>query len=489
MKRRVVVIGAGIAGLTAAAQLAHRGYDVHVVEKQAIPGGRAAQAQWEGFRFDLGPTLLFMLDVYRTAFASWGGDFDREVPTIRLRPNYTLHYPDGKSLVITSLLSETMASLDALAPGSSRGFLRYFAEAAESYEISRREFVGRRIPSFASFFTPNKLHALWKTGALARLATRAKQAFGDDRVAGVFSFQSMYLGMSPFDAPLLYRLLLFTELGEGIHYPIGGIGALARALHRAVIENGGAIHYATEVTGIEREGQRVVAVQTSSGRVEADLIVANADLPYVYGTLLGETQDRSLRMRHTPSALLLYLALDRRYDDLLHHEFLMPSDLQRTCDDIFRRGRIPDDPAIYLCAPGASDASMAPPGCEALYVLVPSPSLDSPMDWPAQTPAVIDRILRTIEERRLPGLRQRIRFMNHRTPVHFHDELNLNLGAAFGLSHDLLQIGPMRPDNRHARYRNLYFAGASTRPATGVPLVSMSAMQTVERILEEMPVA
>ncbi len=188
MKRRVVVIGAGIAGLTAAAQLAHRGYDVHVVEKQAIPGGRAAQAQWEGFRFDLGPTLLFMLDVYRTAFASWGGDFDREVPTIRLRPNYTLHYPDGKSLVITSLLSETMASLDALAPGSSRGFLRYFAEAAESYEISRREFVGRRIPSFASFFTPNKLHALWKTGALARLATRAKQAFGDDRVAGVFLF-------------------------------------------------------------------------------------------------------------------------------------------------------------------------------------------------------------------------------------------------------------------------------------------------------------
>ena len=487
MNRRVVVIGAGIAGLTAAAQLAHRGYDVQVFEKQAIPGGRAAQAQWDGFRFDLGPTLLFMLDVYRTAFASWGGDFDLEVPTLRLRPNYTLHYPDGKSLVISSLLSETMASLEALAPGSSRGFLRYFAEAAESYEVSRREFVGQRIPSFASFFTPKKLHALWKTGALATLATRAKQAFGDDRVAGVFSFQSMYLGMSPFDAPLLYRLLLFTELGEGIHYPIGGIGALSRALHRAVIANGGAIHYETEMTGIERDAQRVVAVQTSAGRVEADLIVANADLPYVYGALLGETQDRSLRMRHTPSALLVYLALDRRYEDLLHHEFLMPSDLRSTCDDIFKRGRLPDDPAIYLCAPGASDASMAPPGCEALYVLVPSPSLDSTMDWPAQTPALIDRILATIEQRRLPGLRQRIRFMKHRTPVHFHDELNLNLGAAFGLSHDLLQIGPMRPDNRHARYRNLYFAGASTRPATGVPLVTMSAMQTVERILEEMP--
>lgn len=487
MRRRVAVIGAGIAGLTAAAQLAHAGYDVNIFEMQAMPGGRAAQAEWDGFRFDLGPTLLFMLDVYRTAFAQWGGDFDAEVPTMRLRPNYLLHYPDGKSLTITSLLSETLDSLERLAPGSSRGFMRYFAEAAESYEISRREFVGERIRSFGSFLTPSKLLGLIQTGALRTLAKRASQAFGDDRVAGVFSFQSMYLGMSPYDAPLLYRLLLFTELGEGIYYPLGGIGALARALERAVRSNGGHIHYATEVTGIERDGNRVVALTTNSRRYETDLVVANADLPYVYGTLLDEPKHRSLRMRHTPSALLLYIALDRRYEDLMHHEFLMPMDLRKVCGDIFTRRIVPEDPAIYLCAPGASDPSMAPPGCEALYVLVPAPSLDSTIDWPRETPALIERILTVIEERRLPGLRQRIRFMHHRTPVEFHDALNLNRGAAFGLSHDVMQIGPMRPDSRHAYYRNLYFTGASTRPATGVPLVTMSAMQTVERILEEMP--
>ena len=213
----------------------------------------------------------------------------------------------------------------------------------------------------------------------------------------------------------------------------------------------------------------------------------NADLPYVYGTLLGETKHRSLSMRHTPSALLIYAALDRRYDDLLHHEFLMPTDLKGTCEDIFDRGAIPGDPAIYLCAPTVTDPSMAPPGGEALYVLVPAPNLSGVTDWARQTDEVADRILRIIEERRLPGLRERIRFMKTRTPLEFRDELNLNMGAAFGLSHDVLQIGPMRPDNRHARIKNCYFAGASTRPATGVPLVTMSAMQTAERILEEMP--
>ena len=135
-QRQAVVVGAGVAGLVTAAQLAHRGYGVTVLEKQSMPGGRAAQATWDGFTFDLGPTLLFMLDVYRTAFASWGGDFDAEVPTVRLRPNYRLHYPDGSSLLISSLLSETLASLERMSPGSSRGFLEYFAEAAEAYEVS-----------------------------------------------------------------------------------------------------------------------------------------------------------------------------------------------------------------------------------------------------------------------------------------------------------------------------------------------------------------
>ncbi|HET9029571.1 MAG TPA: phytoene desaturase family protein [Candidatus Aquilonibacter sp.] len=487
MQRRATVIGAGISGLTLASLLAHRGYAVTVLEQSDRPGGRAAQAIWDGFTFDLGPTLLFMLDVYREAFARWGADFDRLVPTVRLRPNYRLHWPDGAALTVSPVLSETIASLETLAPGSSKNLLAYLASAARAYELSRKEFVGERIRSFAHFLTPRKIAGLFAAGAFSRLGAAAKAAFGSERVANAFSFQSMYLGMSPYDSPLLYRLLLFTELGEGIHFPIGGIGSLARALERSAIDLGVAIHYGEAATAFERDARRVTAVRTASGRYACDLVACSADLPYVYETLLGETRHRSLRMAQTPSALLIYLGLDRGYGDLLHHEFLMPSSLRDTCDDIFARGAVPRDPAIYLCAPATTDPSMAPPGGEALYVLVPSPNLRGSTDWRSQTPALAQRILETIERRRLPGLRSRIRFMRTRTPLDFRHELNLNDGAAFGLSHDVLQIGPLRPDNRHKRLKNLFFTGASTRPATGLPLVTLSAMQTADRIFEEIP--
>ena len=481
------MVGAGVAGLTAAALLAHHGYDVTVVEKTSGPGGRAAQTTWDGFTFDLGPTLLFMLDVYRTAFAAWGGDFDREVPTVRLRPNYRLHFPSGKTLTVSPVLAETIESLEALAPGASRGLLRYFAGAAKAYELSRREFVGTRIKHATEFFTLAKLRALARAGAFRSLGRTAQRAFAEPHAANAFSFQSMYLGMSPFESPELYRLLLFTELGEGIFFPLGGIGALPRALERAAIANGATIRYDTAVTVLERDGTGVRRVRMGDETLEADVVILNADLPYAYGTLLDEPNHRSRRMDVTPSALLIYAALDRRYPDLMHHEFLMPERLKETCRDIFARGVIPSDPAIYLAAPSATDPSMAPPGCEALYLLVPVPNLTGSADW-TRTHEIAESILETVERRRLPGLRSRIRFYKTRSPRDFFHELNLHHGAAFGLSHNLLQIGPMRPDNRHATYRNVYFAGASTRPATGLPLVTMGAMQTVERILEEQPV-
>ncbi|GAC1658787.1 MAG: NAD(P)/FAD-dependent oxidoreductase [Vulcanimicrobiaceae bacterium] len=482
-----MVVGAGVAGLASAALLASKGYQVTLLEKGATPGGRAAQATWDGFTFDLGPTLLFMCDVYRELFAALGEDFDREVPTIRLSPNYRLNYPDGRTLTISPVLSETISSLERFSPGSSAGFLAYLAQAARAYELSRRDFVGKRVRSFSQFLSPRNVVSLVKAGAFRKLAASAGRAFLSEEIAGAFSFQSMYLGMSPYDSPELYCLLLFTELGEGIHFPLGGIGALPRALDRVATRAGAKLVYNSEVTALARNGSNVTAVRTDDATYEADIVVLTADLPYVYERLLEEPRHRSIRMRYTPSALLLYVALEERYPDLLHHEFLMPADLRSTCSDIFEQGVFPRDPAIYLAAPTVNDASMAPPGKEALYILVPAPNLDAQFDWSARTPELIESVLDRVEARRLPGLRSRIRFLRSRTPVDFASTLNLQRGAAFGLSHDLLQIGPMRPDTRHRRYRNCFFAGASTRPATGLPLVTMSAQQTVERICEEIP--
>ncbi len=480
-----MIVGAGVSGLATAALLAHRGYRVTVLEKGAVPGGRAAQWSRDGFTFDLGPTLLFMPDVYRALFATWGGDFDAEVALLRPALNERLHFVDGRTLEISPGLPETIASLERFAPGAGAGLLRYLAGAAGAYELARAEFVGTRIRHWSAFVTPRKLAALVRSGAFANLQRVAARAFGP--AAAALSFQSMYLGMSPYASPALYRLLFFTELGEGVFFPRGGIGAFVRALERAARANGAEIRYDTEVRALERDGARVTAAVTDDARYPCDAAVVSADLPYAYAALLGEPRHRSLRMRRTPSALLLYAALERRYDDQAHHEFLMPADLRATCADIFQHRIFPRDPAIYLASPTATDPSMAPPGADALYVLVPTPDCDGAIDWERDAPALTESILERIERRRLPGLRGRIRWLERRTPLDFARILNLAGGSAFGLSHDVLQIGPLRPDNRHARYRNCYFAGASTRPATGLPLVTLGAMQTAERIAEEIP--
>ncbi len=486
-RKRAIVIGAGIGGLTAAALLGSRGYDIKVLEKSDRPGGRAAQAAWQGHTFDLGPTLLFMLDVYRAAFSAWGADFDREVPTIRLRPNYRLNFPNGDILTVSSVLSETMRSLEEISPGSSRGLLPYLAGAAKSFELSLEHFIGRPVKKATQFLAPRVVRALIDAGAFRSLGKAAARAFANPGLANAFSFQSMYLGMSPFQSPDLYRLLVFAELGQGIYYPRGGIGALCRALERAAVANGASVQYNTDVTSIDLGADRAWGVRVGQEFYSADVVVVNADLAYAYAHLLCERRHRSGRMRSTPSALLIYAALTERYPDLAHHEFLMPQDLKSTCDDIFHLGVVPRDPAVYLAAPSASDPSVAPAGGESLYVLVPVPNLRKFSGW-HRTEEIVERILSTVERRRLPGLRSRLRFYKTRTPLEFERNLHLHDGAAFGLSHDVFQIGPLRPDNRHRRYRNVYFVGASTRPATGLPMVTLGAMQTAERILEEHPV-
>jgi phytoene desaturase len=485
--RKAVVVGAGVAGLTAAALLARSGYETTVIERGDGPGGRAGRLERDGFHFDLGPTLLFMPDVFRAAFAACGADFDRAVPLRRLSPNYRLQFVDGRALTIGPSLPETIEALERFEPGSSAGLLNYLSGCAAAYDLSRRHLVGKRLRGFRDVLTPRGIRALFGAGAFRSLRRTASRAFRSSTVAAALSFQTMYLGMSPFASPELYRLLFFTEMGEGIFFPRGGIYSLIRALERLARDNGATIRYQNPATNVRVVDGRARAVVVGDEAVACDVALLTADLPYAYAELLGEPSHRSTRMRHTPSALLLYAALERAYDDAVHHEFLMPADLRSTCDDIFGRGTFPRDAAIYLASPGKTDASMAPAGKESLYVLVPVANLEGSTDWAAQSGELSEHVLQTIERRRFPGLHERIRWMHVRTPRNFLHELNCSRGSAFGLSHDLLQIGPLRPDNRHRRLRNVFFAGASTRPATGLPLVTLSAMQTVERIREEIP--
>jgi phytoene desaturase len=303
----------------------------------------------------------------------------------------------------------------------------------------------------------------------------------------------MYLGISPLDAPAIYALLPYTELIEGIWYPEGGVYRLIEAMLRVAEELGVEVRTSAKAVGLRFDGDRVTGVILAGGEVVgADVVVANADLPGAYHRFVPEhcrpdfTDRRLRRMRYTASAYMLYLGVDRVYDQLRHHNVFFSADFRGNFDAIFRTHRLPSEPSLYIAAPGRTDPTVAPRGHDALMVLVPVPHLTrNGIDWQRDEPAFRARVYDQLERLGLTDLRRHVRFERRATPLDWRDTYGLTRGSAFGLGHDFLQVGYFRPGNRAKTLRNLYFVGASTVPGTGVPMVMIGSRLVTERILRE----
>jgi phytoene desaturase len=488
--RHVVVVGAGLGGLAAAIRLRHRGFRVTVLERHPHPGGRCGLWESEGFRFDTGPTLLLMVDYLRALFAEVGRPLERYLELRQLDPNYRVHYADGSTLDVTSRLNAVLEGLERIEPGVGPRFLRFLAEAAHIYRIGLDGFVDRNVHRRGDFFNLKNAGLLLRARAMERLQRMVRRYFRTEKLQHTFSFQSLYLGLSPFDSPAIYSLLPYTEVAGGLYFPMGGMHAMPRALARLAEEMGVRIEYGRDVRALERAAGRVSAVALADGsRLAADLVLANADLPYVYETLLGEKYPRIDRLDFSCSAFLMYLGVNRRYPELTHHALVVPRDLRATCDAIFS-GRMPDDPAYYICNPSKTDPSLAPPGCENIYVLVPVPSQlpGREIDWSAAGPRLAAMMLERLERFGLADLRRHIVTRRTFTPADFTLDFSATRGEAFGLAHGIDQVGYFRPHNRHPVLENLYFVGQSTHPGCGIPMVLISSRLVVERIAEEQAV-
>src|SRR5215212_4300300 len=479
-------------GLAAAIRLRVMGFEVEVFEKNEQPGGRIGRLSEGGFTFDTGPTLLLMTDVYRDLFAFAGRNLDEEVDLIPLDPNYRVHFGDGDSISVSSSLPALIPELERIEPGVTPRFYRFMEDSCYKYRLGRKEFVERDFEKAGDFFGVRNLRLLLKTKALSNYYRSVSRYFKTEKLRQTFSFQTMYLGLSPFKAPAVYALLPYTELAEdGLHYPREGMYELVEAMSRLALELGVKINLNSPVEEIVADEDGVRGLRVNGLKIGADTVLVNADLPYAYRKLLPSSAGGDFRWRlrkrekllYTASAFMLYLGLHRKLDHMLHHNVYLSARYKENFEQIFDERRLPEDPSFYTNVPSRTNQDAAPEGMEALYVRVPTPHLSENVDWSREGAPFKELVYDLLEKKAgIKDIRQHVVYEKIKTPLDWLVDYNLEEGAAFGIGHGIFQVGYFRPPMNSKTFRNVYFVGASTRPGTGVPLVTIGANLAADRI-------
>jgi phytoene desaturase (3,4-didehydrolycopene-forming) len=489
-KHTALVIGAGLGGIAAAARMAKLGWQVTVVEKNPIPGGRCGQIVCDGHRFDTGPTLFLMPEVFEETYAALGEKMDEWLDLHRVDPTYRIRFGDGLQMDLTADINKMQDQLEKIEPGSFRGFLRYLTEGNLHYKISLEKFVGRNFRSLFEYFSPGNLPLLFQLKALVKHYDNIGRYFKDPHLKAAFTFQNMYLGLSPYDAPATYSLLQYTELADGVWFPKGGLYQVITTMVEIARSLGVQFRFSAPVKQIDVSGSRATGATLESGeRLQADIVIANADLPYVYKSLLPQngTPVSFDNKKYTCSSITFYWGTKKPYPQLGMHNVFLAGDYKASFDRIFNDYTLPDEPSFYVHAPSRVDPAAAPQGKDTLMVLVPVGHLKE--NGADNVDELVQRARRTVlaklKEIGVEDLEENIEYETVYSQKEWQQMYNLDKGSAFGLSHNFWQVGYLRPQNRHKRYKNLYFSGASTHPGTGLPIVLLSARLVTERIMEE----
>lgn len=495
----VVVIGAGVGGIAAAAHLAKRGMHVTVVEKNSRPGGRCNRLTRDGHHFDTGPTLFVMPLLYEAEFAALGASLRDTLDLQRVDPTYHLVFDDGSGLALTSDAKAMREGLESIEPDSFDGFLRYMEEGHRHYDLAVERLVNRDFRAASDFLTLNNLPLLFQIKPLVQHYRNMSSYFGNPRLKAAFTFQDVYMGLSPFEAPATFSMMPYTELAHGVWYPRGGMYQVVEALMVIARQAGVEFLFNSAVERIDvsagrpplQNGSKTHGVILQDGyRINADAILANADLPYVYKDLLPEEEpaDRLNRKRFSCSVISFFWGVKKRYEALPPHTLFLADDYRENFDSIIRDLTLPRNPSLYVHAPARLDPSMAPPNEDTLIAIVPVGHIsgNGDQDWTSLRDQARREVLRRLALLGITDLQEHIKFEVNYTPLSWRKRYNLMKGSTHGLCHNLTQLGYFRPRNRHARYHNLYFAGASTHPGTGVPTALVSARLAAQRMMEEL---
>lgn len=477
---RAVVIGSGFGGLAAAVRLGARGYHVLVLEALDAPGGRAYTYHVDGFTFDAGPTIITAPYLLEELWELAGRRLADDVDIRGIDPFYKIRFDDGDVLSYSGDVDKTRAEIARISPEDVGNFDRYLEKSSEIFEVAFKELADHPFHDMGSLVTA--LPDLVRLGGFKSVHQMVSEYIKHPKLRMAFSFHPLLIGGNPFSATAYYCLISHLERSYGVHYAMGGTGAVVQGLVNLIEGLGGEVRYNATVARITVDGGRATGVQLANGEtIAADVVVSNADSPSTYSELLKEhprrkwTDRRIAGSRYSMSLFVWYFGTNRRFDDVYHHTILLGPRYRELLKDIFSRKVLASDFSLYLHRPTANDPSLAPPGCDAFYVLSPVPHLQSGVDWAEQAEPYREAIQRRLEETLMPGLGASLVTSFYLTPQDFKDRLLSVNGAAFSLEPHLFQSAWFRPHNLSEEVERLYLVGAGTHPGAGMPGVISSA--------------
>ncbi|HZB20788.1 MAG TPA: phytoene desaturase family protein [Blastococcus sp.] len=482
---RVVVVGAGLAGLATALRLRGAGREVTVVERADGPGGRAGRVERDGYALDTGPSVFTAPEMVADTLAAVGDKLEDRLTLAPLGTTYRARYADGSALDVHADPDAFAAEVAALCGPAEAGALRrYLADLAELYRLQLATFIDRNLDSPLDLLGP-ELVTLARRGGFGRLSRHVERYFADDRLRRLFSFQALYAGVSPFRAIAAYAVIAQLDIGAGVWHPMGGIAAVPNALADAAIDAGVTFRYGAAVDGLETSGRRVTGVRLADGdRLPADAVVVTTDQPWQLVPGLRAPR----RPVYSPSCVALHVGVRAELPGQAHHTISFGDSWRGVFDELTRDGRPMSDPSLLVSMPSRTDRGLAPDGGHVLSIVAPTPNLDRrsggnpDLDWTALGPRYRDEVLATLEARGWTGLTGAIEVEEMATPRDWAAQ-GMAAGTPFALAHTFGQTGPFRPSTLPRRGpENVVLAGSSVQPGVGVPMVLISGRLAAERI-------
>jgi phytoene desaturase len=486
-RRHAVVIGGGLGGMAAALRLRAKGYGVTLFDRGSMLGGRAQVFHKDGFRYDAGPTVITAPFLFEELFGLFGRRMEDYVTLVPLNPWYRFRFPDGDIFDYGGTIEDTLAEIRRFEPADAEGYLRLLVH---SEKLFNRGFTGLADQPF---------HDIWKmlaqAPALVRLGSHRSvwrmisKHLKNPKLRQAFSIQPLLVGGSPFDTTSIYGLIHFLERKWGVHFAMGGTGAMIAGIASLMREAGIEIRLNETVARVTLNGRKATGVVLADGAsVPADIVVSNADPMHLFREMLpagrrAATARLKLRTARLSMGLfLLYFGTRRQYPDVAHHTIWLGERFRELLDDIFKRNKLAKDFSLYIHRPTATDPSFAPPGCDSFYALCPVPNLSAGIDWSTEAPRLRDKIVAALDRTILPGLREEITAELCFTPADFESSYLSYRGSGFSIAPHFTQSAWFRFHNRAEGIENLYLTGAGTHPGAGMPGVLCSA-KVIDRLI------